>query len=91
MSCKDAAHKRKEYPKVCANCKWGVEANFFEGDYMAIECHRFPPMPNPQALFGIWPKTEPDATCGEFAIMRKPRIFEWADGGALANAAAPAA
>lgn len=86
MSCKDAAHKRKEYPKVCANCKWGVEA-----DYMAIECHRFPPMPSAQALFGIWPKTEPDATCGEFAIMSKPRTFEWADRGALANAAAPAA
>lgn len=63
------------YPRCCANCKWSKEADYFEGDFMACECHRFPPVPN-GAGYGIFPKVRREGVCGEFAIMREPRLKE---------------
>lgn len=82
---------KKEYPRICANCKWGEEADYFDGDFMAIECHRYPPTAISTSAHAVWPKTRHESHCGEFAIRRHPRVFEFADAPALANAAAPAA
>lgn len=82
----------KSCPRICANCKWGEEADYFDGDFMTIECHRYPPtVISSSAMLAVWPKTRPESHCGEFAIRKHPRVFEFADAPALANAAAPAA
>ena len=83
--------EKKIAPRICANCKWSKEADYFDGDFMACECHRYPPTVLSTSNLSAWPRTRPESTCGEFAIMRHPRAFEFADKDGLANAAAPAA
>ena len=54
----------RNYPKICANCKWyEKEPQLFE---TAGACHRYPD------------KTYKDDNhwCGEFAIMREPRVVK---------------
>ena len=83
--------EKKTAPRICANCKWSEEIDWFEGDYMACECHRYPPTCATDKAFAVFPKVKHESHCGEFAIRRHPRVFEFADASALANAAAPAA
>lgn len=79
---------KKTYPQICANCKHGKEADYFDGDFMAIECHRFPPTVISKSALAVFPKTRPESTCSEFGIMKHPRVFEFAGACALAGAAA---
>lgn len=83
--------EKKVAPRICANCKWSEEADFFEGEYMACECHRYPPTALSHLDYAVFPKVRREATCGEFAIMKHPRVFEFANAPSLASAAAPAA
>lgn len=80
--------QKKVAPRICANCKHGKEADYFDGDFMAIECHRFPPTVISTSTLAVFPKTRPESTCSEFRIMKNPRIFEFADASALQGAAA---
>lgn len=41
--------------------------------------------------YAVFPRTDARCCCGEFALMRNPRVFEFATENALAGAAAPAA
>lgn len=58
---------KKVTPRICANCKWCEEADFFEGEYMNRECHRFPPIVIASSGRAVWPKVSPRSSCGEFA------------------------
>lgn len=80
--------RKKVTPRICANCKWGEEADYFDGDFMHIECHRFPPTAISTSSLAVWPKTRPESTCGEFSFMKSPRVFEFADAPASQFAAA---
>ena len=66
---------KSEYPRCCANCKWSKRVNYSDGEFKAYECHRFPPAAN-GGCYGVFPRVEADDVCGEFMIMRKPRLKE---------------
>ena len=62
--------KAKNYPRICDNCKyferWPEDDKDIDQLFHNGECHRYP-----QIIL----KTKED-WCGEFAIMREPRVCE---------------
>nr|DAO05411.1 MAG TPA: hypothetical protein [Caudoviricetes sp.] len=66
--------RASDYPRVCANCKWWVPA-CSDGDSYSEDgaCHRYPPTVLDDEA-GIFPTTDCDGWCGEFAIMQHPRV-----------------
>lgn len=62
--------KAKNYPRICDNCKyfdrWPEDDTDIDQLFHNGECHRYP-----QTML----KTKDD-WCGEFAIMRDPRVSE---------------
>lgn len=67
--------RASDYPRVCANCKWWVP-NRDDGDSYSDDgtCHRYPPKFEYDPGSYYFPETDDDMWCGEFAIMRHPRI-----------------
>lgn len=64
--------EEKTAPRICANCKWSEEIDWFEGDYMACECHRYPPTCATDKAFAVYPKVKHESHCGEFAREEAP-------------------
>lgn len=60
--------KAKKYPRICANCKYFVEWSEDETDWALHdgECRRYPETKYKHK----------ESWCGEFAIMRDPRVCE---------------
>lgn len=69
--------RTSDYPRICANCKWwepsvdnGVRCS------QVGACHRYPPVVEECGQMGRFPSTFEDCRCGEYAIMRQPRVTE---------------
>lgn len=67
--------KTSTCPRICANCKWWVP-NRDDGDSYSDDglCHRYPPVAFDDE-YGMFPMTDCDEWCGEYAVTRHPRVF----------------
>lgn len=90
--------RASDYPRICANCKWW-DVDEWPCRVDIGGCHRYPPSiispehsyTNGEPDLVYFPATNGDGWCGEFAIMRQPRVMgEGASKFADAQAAAPA-
>lgn len=66
--------RSSDYGRVCANCKWWVPRDEDSVEYSTDgTCRRYPPNAGCEGGW-YYPETDAGEWCGEFAIMRCPRI-----------------